>query len=377
MRKRPVLSVGLIGHGFMGRAHSNAWRQAPRFFDLPAEIRMKTICGRDLRRTRAAAKDLGWESVELDWKRVVADPGIDIIDIVTPNDAHKEIAIAAAKARKAVLCEKPLAVSVREAEQMCQAVRRARVPNMISHNYRRLPAIALAREMIERGELGDRIHHFRARYAQDWLVDPKTPASWRLQSSISGSGALGDIFSHAIDLGRYLVGEFSEVCADMATFVRERQARAGFRTRARVDVDDAVNMIGRFHGGALASIEATRFAAGRKNALSLEINGSQGSLTFDLESLNILRFYSRADSAETRGFRELIVTEPSHPFAAHWWPPGHLIGYEHTFVHVVADFVKAIVSRKKAQPDFEEGLRNQRILEAVKRSARTKRWVKL
>jgi predicted dehydrogenase len=373
--KRRTLAVAMIGHGFMGRAHSNAWRQAPRFFDLPAEIRMKTICGRNRRSTQRAAESLGWENSEVDWKRAVADPAIDIIDICTSNDTHAEIAIAAARAGKAILCEKPLARSVREARQMWHAVRKARATNMICHNYRRVPAIALAARMIERGDLGDRLYHFRARYAQDWLVDPKSPASWRLRAALSGSGALGDIFSHAVDLGRFLVGEFRDVSAQMATFIKQRPAHAGGRVKTRVDVDDAVNMIGHFRNGALASIEATRFASGRKNALSFEINGSLGSLAFDLENLNVLRFFSRAGDVDAQGFREIIVTEPSHPYSKQWWPPGHLIGYEHTFVHTIAVFFAAAAMRKSAEPNFEDGLRNQRVLEAVAKSARTHRQI--
>jgi predicted dehydrogenase len=375
-KKRRTLTVAMIGHGFMGRAHSNAWRQAPRFFDLPAEIRMKTICGRNRRSTQRAAESLGWENSEVDWKRVLADPEIDIVDICTSNDTHAEIAIAAARAGKAILCEKPLARSVREATQMWQAVRKARVTNMICHNYRRVPAIALAKRMIERGDLGDRLYHFRARYAQDWLVDPKAPASWRLRSAVSGSGALGDIFSHAVDLGRFLVGEFRDVSAQMTTFIKQRPAHVGGRAKARVDVDDAVDMIGHFRNGALASIEATRFASGRKNALSFEINGSLGSLAFDLENLNVLRFFSRTRDVDAQGFREIIVTEASHPFAKNWWPPGHLIGYEHTFVHSIAVFFAAAARKKSAEPNFEDGLRNQRVLEAVAKSASTRRWIK-
>jgi predicted dehydrogenase len=377
MKKRRTLGVAMIGHGFMGRAHSNAWRQAPRFFDLPAELRMKTICGRNRRGAQRAAESLGWENAETDWKRAVADPEIDIVDICTPNDTHAEIAVAAARGGKAVLCEKPLARSVREATRMLQAVRKARVTNMICHNYRRVPAIALAKRMIERGDLGARLYHFRARYAQDWLVDPKAPASWRLRSAVSGSGALGDIFSHAIDLGRFLVDEFRDVSGEMTTFIKKRPAHVGGGARTRVEVDDAVNMIGHFRNGALASIEATRFASGRKNALSFEINGSLGSLAFDLENLNVLRFFNRNDYADVQGFREIIVTEASHPFSKNWWPPGHLIGHEHTFVHTIAVFFAAAAMRKSAEPSFEDGLRNQRVLDAVARSARTRRWVKL
>jgi predicted dehydrogenase len=369
---KPTLNVGLIGYNFMGKAHSNAWRQIPHFFDLPAELRLKTICGRNRTEVKNAAAKLGWENFATDWHRVIDDPKIDIVDICTPNDSHCEIAIAAAKAGKAILCEKPLARNVDEAEKMARAVEKARVVNMVCHNYRRIPAIALAKEMIERGELGDRIFHFRARYAQDWIVDPNFPLVWRLQSDKAGSGALGDIFSHIVDLARYLVGEFSEVCGITQTFVKERPIERGSRKKAKVTVDDAVTMIGRFKNGALASLEATRFALGRKNSVTLEINGSGGSLFFDLEKMNRLKFFGRRDPKDRQGFRDILVTEPNHPYIEKWWPPGHIIGYEHTFTHTIADFVKAVIAEKSVHPTFENGLKNQRVLDAVARSARSR-----
>src|SRR5437868_2764014 len=294
MPKRPTFSVGLIGTKFMGKAHSNAWRQAPRFFDLGAEIRRATICGRDRVATGRAAKKLGWESSTTDWRTVIADRGIDIVDICTPNDLHAEIAIAAARVGKAILCEKPLAHDVREAERMVEAVRRARVVNMVCHNYRRVPAIALAKQMIEAGELGDRIHHFHARYAQDWISNEKFPLVWRLQSQFAGSGALGDIGAHVIDLARYLIGEIDEVSATSETFVKTRPLETKQGVRGRVDVDDAVAVIGKFRNGALLNFEATRFAHGRKNQLVFEINGNGGSVAFDLEQMNYLRFFPTA-----------------------------------------------------------------------------------
>ena len=411
MKSKRTLAVGLIGHDFMGRAHSNAWRQAPRFFDLPAAVQMKTICGRNAAATKRAAAKLGWKHFENDWHRVVADPEIDIVDICTPNDTHCEIAVAAAQAGKAILCEKPLARNVVEAGRMARAVKRARVVNMVCHNYRRIPAIALAKEMIDRGEIGDRIFHFRARYAQDWIVDPSFPLVWRLQSKTAGSGALGDIGSHIIDLARYLVGEFSEVCAATETFVKERpvagrmdvgrvgalrrpDAAARRPYRGKVTVDDALTMIGRFRNGALASLEATRFAPGRKNSIALEINGSAGSLFFDLEEMNRLKFFSRRDPKDRQGFRDILVTEPSHPYIKSWWPPGHMIGYEHTFIHTIADFVNAVVRQMEGRapshpqksgtrrgeslhPDFQDGLQNQKLLNAVAQSAKTRNWVRL
>jgi predicted dehydrogenase len=372
-----TLTVGLIGYKFMGKAHSNAWRQAPHFFDLPATVRMKTICGRNRAAVKKAAAKLDWENAETDWRRIITDSSIDIVDICTPNESHCEIAVAAAKAGKAILCEKPLARNVSEAEKMAQAVKKARVVNMICHNYRRLPAIALAKQMIERGEIGDRIFHFRARYAQDWIVDPNFPLVWRLQSDPAGSGALGDIFSHIVDLARYLVGEFREICGVTETFVKQRPLEKNRRVKGKVAVDDAVTMIGRFKNGALASLEATRLAPGRKNSITLEINGSAGSLFFDLEEMNRLRFYNAADPQARQGFRDILVTEPSHPYIANWWPPGHVIGYEHTFIHTIADFVNAVVAGRSVQPTFDEGLQTQRMLSAVSRSAKIGKCVRV
>ena len=377
MTTRRTLTVGMVGYNFMGKAHSNAWRQAPRFFELPADIRLKTICGRNPIALRKAAKSLGWERAATNWRELVDDKEIDIIDIVTPNDTHREIALAAAGAGKAILCEKPLGRDVAECEEMLTAVRKARVVHMVCHNYRRIPAIALAKQMIARGELGDRIYHYRARYAQDWIADPEFPLVWRLQLKIAGSGAHGDINAHIIDLARYLVGEFREVCATTETFVKERPLAAGSRKKGKVTVDDAVTSIGRLRNGALASVEATRFAHGRKNSISIEINGSAGSLAFDLEDMNRLQLYDTREPEDRRGFRDILVTEARHPYIEYWWPPGHVIGYEHTFVHTVADFVRAVVAGKSVQPTFEDGFRNQRVLDAMSTSARTKQWVKV
>jgi predicted dehydrogenase len=373
MKARRTLRVGLIGYGFMGKAHSNAWRQAPRFFDLPADVDLSTICGRNARAVKKAAAALGWEKSATDWRTVVNDPAIDIIDITTPNDSHAEIALAAAAAGKAILCEKPLAHDVAEAERMTEAVRKARVVNMVCHNYRRVPALALARAMIAQGELGDRLYHYRARYAQDWIADPKLPLVWRLRAEAAGSGALGDIGSHIIDLGRYLVGEFREVCALREIFVKQRPL-PGRRGRGKVTVDDAVSVLGRFRHGALATLEATRFAPGRKNGLTIEINGSGGSLVFDLEQMNRLQYYRSEDPEGRCGFRDILVTEKTHPYIEHWWPPGHLIGYEHSFVHTIADFVNAVAARKKVAPNFADGLANQRVLAAIEKSTKTRRW---
>ncbi len=373
--------VGLIGYRFMGKAHSNAWRQAPRFFNLKANVELHTLCGRHAASVQAARAQLGWQNAATDWQEVVESPLIDIVDIGAPNDLHAEIAIAAARNGKHILCEKPLALNVKQAEAMLAAAQKAKVVHMVCHNYRRIPAMALAKKMIGEGALG-KIFHFHARYAQDWLVDPEFPINWRLQKETSGSGANGDINAHIIDLGRYLVGEFKEVCGLLNTFVLERplaEALArGARKMGKVTVDDAAMFIGRMENGVLANLEATRFAAGRKNHIEIEINGSKGSLYFDFEDMNRLKFFNGDDPKDRQGFRDILVTERGvQPYAGNWWPPGHLIGYEHTFVHTVADFVNACVEGKPVQPTFEDGLKNQRVLAAVEESNQKGRWVKL
>ncbi len=384
-----TLRVGMVGYGFMGKAHSNAWRQAPRFFPLKAHVELHTICGRSTAGVQAARLQLGWQNSATDWRDVVESPLIDVVDINTPNDSHAEIAIAAARAGKHILCEKPLALTTKQAEQMLTAVQKAKIVHMVCHNYRRIPAIALAKKMINEGVLGQ-IYHFHARYAQDWLADPEFPLKWRLQKGIGGSGAHGDINVHIMDLARYLVGEFKEVCGVMQTFIKDRPltgepgkilspAAKALEKRGKVTVDDAVTFIGRFENGALANLEATRVALGRKNHITIEINGSKGSLYFDFEDMNRLKFFNQDDPKDRQGFRDIIVTQPNgiHPYIANWWGSGHVLGYEHPFVHAVADFVNACVEGKPVQPTFEDGLKNQRVLEAVEQSANTGRWVKL
>jgi predicted dehydrogenase len=371
-----TLNVGMIGYKFMGRAHSNAWLKVDKFFDLKARPVIKIICGRDRNGVANACARWGWDKFVTDWRDVVDDPAIDIVDINTPNDTHAEIAIAAAKAGKAILCEKPLALDVKQAKQMCDAVKKAGVVNMLCHNYRRIPAIVLAKKMIDAGDLG-KIYHYRARYAQDWIVDPNFPLVWRLQSKISGSGTHGDICAHIIDLGRYLIGEFSEVCGQMETFIKERPLPGDSSKKGKVTVDDAVMFIGRFKNGALANLEATRFALGRKNGIQIEINGSKGSLVFDFEDMNRLKYFDDRDADDRKGFRDILVTEGVHAYAANWWPPGHIIGYEHTFVHTIADFINAVADKRSVQPTFEDGLADQIVLEAVEKSSKTRKWVKL
>jgi predicted dehydrogenase len=379
----------MVGYRFMGRAHSNAWRQAPRFFPLKAHVEMQTLCGRNAAALQLARAQLGWQRACTDWRELVESPLIDIVDINTPNDSHAEIAIAAVENGKHVLCEKPLALNVKQAQAMLAAAQKSKVVHMVCHNYRRIPAIALAKKLIGEGVLGQ-ICHYRARYAQDWIADPEFPLVWRLQKNRSGSGALGDINSHILDLGRYLVGEFKEVCGLLHTFIQERPLAEAVgkahslpgktpRKMGKVTVDDASMFLGRFENGALANLEATRLAPGRKNRIEIEINGSKGSLYFDFEDMNRLKFFEAESGADRQGFRDILVTQQGgvHPFVGHWWPPGHIIGYEHTFVHTIADFVNACVEGKPVQPSFEDGLKNQRVLEAVEASSKSGRWVRV
>jgi predicted dehydrogenase len=384
-----TLRVGMVGYRFMGKAHSNAWRQAPRFFPLKAHVEMHTICGRNPHATQAARIQLGWQHASTDWREIVESPLIDIVDIVTPTDSHAEIAIAAAQNGKHVLCEKPLALTVKQAEAMHAAAQKHRVVNMVCHNYRRIPAIALAKRMMTEGTLG-RIFHYRARYAQDRLADPDFPLDWRLQKETSGSGVHADINSHIIDLGRFLVGEFNEVCGLTNTFIPERpiiEAPAknpgvtikGPKKMGKVTVPDSAMFMGRMGDGVLANLEATRYAPGRKNHIEIEINGSKGSIFFDFEDMNRLKYFNNDDPKDRQGFRDILVTQRDHvqPYVSNWWPPGHIIGYEHTFVHVVADFVNACMDGKPTQPTFEDGLKNQKVLEAVEKSSASGKWVKL
>jgi predicted dehydrogenase len=370
------VGVALIGYAFMGKAHSNAWRQVSRFFSPRLQPRMQVICGRTAPAVEAAARQFGWQEAATDWKAVVRRTDIDIVDVSVPGHLHAEIAIEAARAGKAVLCEKPLANSVAEARRMRAAVEKAGVVHMICHNYRRAPAVMLAREIIAAGKLGA-IRHFRGTYLQDWIADPTFPLVWRLDKSIAGSGALGDIAAHSIDLARFLVGEITEVSGHLETFIQERPLPGRPRSRGRVTVDDAAMALVRFERGAIGTIEATRMALGRKNHNRFEINGSRGSLAFDLERMNELELYLQDDGPEVRGFRRVLVTEPEHPYVRAWWPPGHILGYEHTFTHTVFDLLEGIADGRSPSPNFEDGLRNQLVLAAIERSARKRRWTEV
>ena len=370
----PSINVALIGYAFMGKAHSNAYRQVARFFSPRLEPRMRVICGRTASGVRSAARTFGWENAATDWREVVRREDVDLVDICTPGDSHAEIAIAAARAGKAVFCEKPLANSVPEAERMLAAVRKAGVVHMVCHNYRRAPAVMLAKQLIDAGEIGE-IRHYRGTYLQDWITDPDFPLVWRLDRTKAGSGALGDIAAHSIDLARFLVGEISEVAGDLKTFIKTRPLPGHPKKKGRVTVDDAATALVRFRSGAIGTIEATRMAPGRKNFNRFEINGSRGSVAFDLERMNELELYLESDRRGLRGFRTIHVTDPSHPYMKAWWPPGHIIGYEHTFTHTVFDLLEGIARGRSPKPDFLDGVRNQQVLAAIEKAAASRRWI--
>lgn len=397
------LRVGMIGYAFMGAAHSHAWRTAPRFFDLPLDPQLTALCGRNDDGVRAAARKLGWGSVETDWRRLLERDDIDLIDICTPGNTHAEIAIAALEAGKHVLCEKPLANSVAEAERMTEVADAAAargVFSMCGFSYRRTPALALAKRMVEQGRLGT-IRHVRAQYLQDWLSDENAPMTWRLDKSKSGSGSLGDIGAHSIDAAQWVTGQkITGVSALLETFVHERPLAGDLvglgghgdigadAPRGTVTVDDAAIFSARFDGGAsfdgggtspgaVGVFEATRFALGRKNAMRLEVNGTLGSLAFDFEEMNVLSFYDAAESPDA-GFRRIFVTEPEHPYVGNWWPTGHGLGYEHGFTHQVVDLVTAIGAGEQPSPSFADALQVQKVLAAVEGSAaESSRWQKV
>jgi predicted dehydrogenase len=361
----------MVGYAFMGAAHSQAWRTAPHVFDLPLRPVMAALCGRDGPAAAAAARRYGWASAETDWRALLDRADVQLIDVCTPGNSHADISIAALDAGKHVLCEKPLANTVAEAEAMAAAAERARargIRAMTGFNYRRVPALALARQLVAAGRIGA-IRHVRACYLQDWLVDPEFPLTWRLQAGQAGSGALGDLGAHLVDLAQYLTGELiTGVSAVIETFVAERPLAGGAGT-GPVTVDDAALFTARLGPGTVATFEATRFATGRKNALRIELNGKLGSLAFDLERLNELEFTERAVKGSEGGFRRILVTEPDHPYLSAWWPPGHVLGWEHTFTHQVRDLVTAIAEGRDPAPSFADGLQVQQVLAAVAGSA--------
>lgn len=371
------LNIGMIGYAFMGKAHSAAYRDVARYFpDLKFQPVMKAICGRNEGAVRDAAEQFGWEGYETDAMALIGREDIDVVDVSSPGWAHKEQVIAAARAGKLIICEKPIANNLKDARAMTDAVEKAGVKSLVMFNYRRVPAVSLAREMIQGGDVGE-IYQIRAHYLQDWIADPAFPMVWRLDKAQAGSGALGDIGSHIIDIARFLVGEFTDVSAVMKTFIKERPVAPKSKETGMVTVDDAAAWIANFENGAIGTFDATRFARGKKNGNGFEIYGSKGSLIFDLEDMNRLRFWSAKDNGRMQGFRDIMVTEPGHPFMQGWWPPGHLIGYQHTFVNTLYDFFKGLEKGKDGAPNMRDGLRVQAVLDAVERSAAGRKWVRV
>jgi len=378
------INVGLVGYKFMGKAHSHAYFDVAKFFDMDAAPVMKAVCGREEAGVKEAAERYGWESYETSWEALVGRSDIDVVDVSAPSYVHKDIAVAAAKAGKAVFCEKPLAFNVGEAKEMLSAVRDAGVKHMINFNYRRVPALGLAKRLIEEGELGE-LRHFRGTYLQDWISDPEFPMNWRLRKEVAGSGAHGDLNAHLIDIARFLVGEIDEVVGMSKTFMPERPAEGtstGLTAVAAegtepVTVDDCTMFLAKFAGGAYGTFEATRLAPGHKNFNRFEINGSDGSIIFCFEDMNQLQFFSRKDPGYKAGFRTVLATEGDHPYFGAWWPPGHIIGYEHTFVHQVYELMQSLAKDEMPEPNFLDGARCQAVLDAVVDSLDTNAWVQV
>jgi predicted dehydrogenase len=371
------LNVGMIGYGFMGRAHSNAYARVNQFFDLPYRPVLKAVCARSADKARQFADRWGYESVETDWRRLLDRKDIDLIDICTPNNTHAEIAIAAAAAGKMILCEKPLAMNTAEGQRMVEAVEKARVPNMVWYNYRRIPAVTLARQLIEEGRLG-RTFHYRAKFLQDWTINPELPqggtALWRLDVAAAGSGVTGDLLAHCIDTALWLNGPIDRLTAMTETFVKERKHNLTGKVE-KVGIDDACIFMGRFANGSLANFESTRYARGHKALYTFEVNGEHASLAWDLHDLHRLQYFDHRDQGLTRGWRSIHVTDTEHPYMGKWWVPGLQIGYEHSFVHQVADFLEGVASGKPAMPDFRDALRTQAVCDAILESARELKWV--
>ena len=378
------IGIGLVGYKFMGRAHSNAWRQVGHFFDVDPVPRLRAVAGRDEAGVKEAAASLGWEGYETSYERLLARDDIQLIDVCTPGNSHHDIAIAALRAGKHVLCEKPLANSLAQAKEMVEAAEQAGTVNMVTFNYRRVPAVQLAKQLIAEGRIGE-VRHWRAVYLQDWILDPQFPLVWRLQKDLAGSGALGDIGAHIVDLAQFLVGPITEVIGTLNTFMKERPTEeastggsgltaAGGTRMGEVTVDDSTTILARFESGATGTFEATRLAAGRRNYNSFEINGSEGSLVFNLERLNELQVYFTSDPEDVQGFRTVSVTEPVHPFTGAWWPAGHIIGYEHSFVHTIKDLLDGVRKNESPAPTFLDGYRCQAVLDAVEQSANSRQW---
>lgn len=373
------LNVGLIGYGFMGRAHSNAFRKVSNFFDLEYQPVLKAVCARDAGKVSAFANKWGFESSETDWRKLVNRKDIDLIDIACPNDMHKDIALAAARAGKMILCEKPLSMDGPEGLKMVQAVEKAGVPNMVWYNYRRVPAVTLARQLIDEGRLG-RIFHYRAKFLQDWTISKDLPQGgaglWRLDVKVAGSGVTGDLLAHCIDTALWLNGSIDEVTAMTETFVKERKHNLTGKVQ-KVGIDDACAFLARFKNGSLATFESTRYARGHKALYTFEINGEHASIYWDLHDLHRLQYFEHKDEGRVRGWRSIHVTDSDHPYMAKWWVPGLQIGYEHSFVHQVADFLESVAKGKPASPTFRDALETQYVCDAVLKSAKTDRWEKV
>ena len=378
------VNIALIGYKFMGKAHSNAFRQVRRFFPGKLVPRLKVICGRDRAGLKAAAQQFGWEEIETDWEKVVRRKDIDIVDVSTPGHLHHSMVLAAARAKKHIICEKPLGNTLKEAREMLAAVKRAGVLHMLMFNYRRIPAIAYARKLMRSGKLG-KIYHWHGAYLQDWIMDPEFPLVWQLDKKFAGTGALGDIGAHAIDFAQYLNGNITEVTGHSTTFIKRRpvairQGRLkakGGSEKGNVSVDNDTNFLARFRNGSVGVFESSRFCGGRRNYNTFQVYGSKGSLAFNLERLNELEIYNSEEAAGEQGFKTVSVTEAVHPYVGNWWPPGHIIGYEHTFVHAVKDFLDCLDKGRMPRPNLEDGIQNQAVLDAVERSAASRRWTEV
>jgi predicted dehydrogenase len=373
------LRVGIVGYGFMGRTHSNAFRKVNNFFDLEYKPVLKAVCARDAGKAKRFAETWGYQSVETDWRKLIERDDIDVIDIASPNNTHAEIAIAAAKAGKMLLCEKPLALNGPEAEKMVAAVQKAKIPNMVWYNYRRVPAVTMAKQLIDEGKLG-RIFHYRAKFLQDWTISADLPqggtALWRLDAKVAGSGVTGDLLAHCIDTAMWLNGSIDTVTAMTETFIKERKHTLTGKVE-KVKIDDASAFLARFSNGSLATFESTRYARGHKALYTLEINGEHASIAWDLHDLHRLQYFDHRDEGKLRGWRSIHVTDSDHPYMKNWWVPGLQIGYEHTFVHQVADFIQGVQDGRMAGPTFKDGLATDYVTDAVLQSAKTKQWVKV
>ena len=373
------LNVGLIGCGFMGRTHSNASRRVNNFFDLEYQPVLKAVCDLDEARARAFAAQWGYESYETDWRKLIARKDIDLIDITLPNDMHREVAIAAAQAGKMILCEKPLARNGPEGLKMVQAIEKAGVPNLVSYNYRRIPAVTLAKQLIEEGRLG-RIFHYRAKFLQDWTISKDLPQGgpglWRLDVKVAGSGVTGDLLAHCIDTALWPNGSIATVNAMTKTFIKQRKHTLTGKVE-KVGIDDACAFLARFKNGSLATFESTRYARGHKALYTFEINGEHASIFWDLHDLHRLQYFEHRDEGRVRGWRSIHVTDGDHPYMGKWWVPGLQIGYEHSFVHQLADFLDGLAKGKPARPTFREALETQYVCDAVLKSAKTSQWVKV